>query len=222
VYCAAASYAAIRHAIRACCVTLTNGEPSSLQSFALGAERLVNGVARQVIVGGAEEISEIQALSIQASYRRRGDQAPLLGEGAALFTLETREEAQKRGARELAEVVASATVFTPDLQRGYEACVARIRRGVGDATFGAIAHVIGAGKRGLDERAPLSGDVTVHAIAPRLGYLGSATGAFGVAAALADRSIGAGSLVLVVGASDDGSASTVLFRKLANASEEAS
>ena len=223
VFCAAASHAAIRKSIRGSCITLTNGEPSALQSFALGVERLLQGGAKQVVVGGAEELTEIYALAVQIAHTTKKRTAPVLGEGAALFSLETRETARARGARELAEVLASGSSFCPDAHRAYERNLERIRESVGDETLRGVRHLFGSQKAWLEEVTPIGGEhVEVHALYPRFGYAGSLTGGLAVAAMLADARIPSGELVLVNNVSEEGNASTVLFRKLANAWEGAS
>jgi hypothetical protein len=218
VMCAAASYVAIRKSIRESCITLTNGEPSSLQSFALGIDRLLQGRAKQVLVGGAEELTEIYALSVQAAYSARGKRSPVLGEGAAVFTLETRETAVGRGAPELAWVLAVSSCFCPNVQEAYEHNIARIRTLVGDEPLRGVSHLFSAQKAQVNELGPLgAGDVLVHTLYPRFGYVGSATGGLAVAAMLADEHIPPGSLVLVNNVSEEGNASSVLLRKMRHA-----
>jgi hypothetical protein len=214
VFCAAASYVAIRRSIRGSCITLSNGEPSSLQSVALGVDRLLQGNVRQVVVGGAEELTEISALAIQARHDALCMEAPILGEGAVVFTLEARETARRRGAPELACLLASAASCCLDVQQAYEQNLSRIREQVGAGVLGAVRNLFSAQKVRLRELKPLGGsDIKVHALYPRFGYVGALTGGLAIAAMLADQRILPGELVLVNNASDEGNTSTVLLRK---------
>jgi 3-oxoacyl-(acyl-carrier-protein) synthase len=204
VLCAAASFTAIHCALRESCVTLTNGETASLQSFALGVARLTHGGARQMLVGGVEEQDELRALFARAPPR----------EGAAVFTLEHRADAHERGARVLAEVLGASSSFCPDAARAHAANVARLRASIGADDFAAIRHVFSAEAPEVDERAPLDQAVTLHAPSDRAGPTGSATGALAVAAMLADARVEPGAVVLVNGVSASGNATSVVFRKL--------
>lgn len=215
VYCAPASYAAIRRGVKEACVTINNDEPSSLYAFDCGMGHLRTGRAKQAIVGATEEISEIYALALQKIHESRGRRGPILGEGAGLFSLELAETAEARGAKPLAEVLAVSTCYCPDKQDGYENNIKRLSAQVGESVMAEIDHMMSAQKRDLDEEAPLTASPTKHKLYPKLGFLNGLTGAMAVAAALVDEDIEAGSLILINNASEEGNHASLLIRKLA-------
>jgi 3-oxoacyl-[acyl-carrier-protein] synthase II len=216
VFCAAASYVAIRQSLQACSVTLTGGAPSSCQAIAAAADRLAQGPARQILAGGAEEVSPVYALAAQAAFARREVPAPRLGEGAAIFALERQSEAERRGARALATIVASASTFSPNPRLGYERCLERAAR-IAPSALRELRHVFFAGDIMPSEvRALPSGSKAIH-LTDRLGFLGAASGAFALAVALADRRVEPGSTVLIASPSASGSVSVLVVQKLQDA-----
>lgn len=215
VFCAAASYTAIRRGIKEACVTINNGEPSSLYAFDCGMGHLRAGRARQAVVGATEELTEIYGLSLQKMYEAHGKRAPILGEGAGLFSLELASTAKERDAEPLAEILEVSNCFCPDMQEGYEHNIACIRNAVGEETFAEIDHIMSAQKNGLNELKVFDKEPILHKLYPKFGYLNGLTGTFSVAAALVDDTIPVGSLILINNASEDGNHASLLLRKLA-------
>lgn len=206
-----ASYAAIRRSIKASCVTLTNGETSSLDAFSFGARQIADGRVDFAIVGGAEELTPAQALAVGAIHRERGGGCPVMGEGAALFGLESAQAAGRRGAQPLASLLAVHTVFCPDLAAGAAECWSRIKRLAPANDVASIAHVflnreIDLASFGLDAAR------VVHP-AHMFGYLGALNGAMGVLSALVDPAIPSGAPVLVVNLSEEGNCTMLLLKK---------
>jgi 3-oxoacyl-[acyl-carrier-protein] synthase II len=217
VFCAAASYVAIRHGIKESCITLGNDEPSALSAFGFAMGRLRRRRARHIVVGATHELSEIYALGVQRACDRAGRPAPILGEGAAAFSVEPASVASERGAAPVAELLACSALFCPEKQRAYERNLEALRAQAGAGVLEGVAHVVSAEKSDLDDLGPIRGGARLHRLYPRLGYLSAAAGAFGVAAALADRTVEEGAVVLVNAASDRGNCASLLLRKLASA-----
>ncbi len=215
VFCASASYAAIRHNIKEACVTVNNDEPSSLYAFDCGMGHLLTGRAKQAVVGSTEELSEIYALALQKIHESRGRRAPILGEGAGLFSLELAATARARGASPLAEILAISTCFCPDKQAGYAHNLERLVAQVGGDAIRDIDVIMSAQKIDLDEDLPLDHVPEKRHIYPKLGFLNGLTGTLELAAALVDRTIPKDALILINNASEDGNHASLLLRKCA-------
>ncbi len=207
-----ASYAAIRRSIKASCVTLTNGETSSLDTFGVGAMQVAEGRADFVIVGGAEELTPAQALAVGALHRERGSGCPVLAEGAALFGLESAQAASRRGAQALASVLAVHSVYCPERTAAVAECWSRIQRMTPAGDVEGISDVFL--NREFDI-APFGLDaVRVVNPAHTFGYLGALNGAIGVLSAIVDPEVAAGACVLVINLSEEGNCTMLLMKKL--------
>jgi 3-oxoacyl-[acyl-carrier-protein] synthase II len=110
-----AGQAAIKHRLRGVNSTISAGLASSLYAIDYAADFLRFGRASMLLAGGVEEIAEESYLGFRKngllsqsnrsqpfSQNRDG---VVLGEGSALFALESAERAAERGASILAEVV---------------------------------------------------------------------------------------------------------------------
>ncbi len=109
-----AGQAAIKHKLRGVNSTISAGLVSGLYAIHYAAEFLRFGRASALLAGGVEELAEESFLSFHkagfgsASGRMRPfnpeRDGSLIGEGSALWTLETAEGASKRGVEPLLEV----------------------------------------------------------------------------------------------------------------------
>jgi 3-oxoacyl-(acyl-carrier-protein) synthase len=192
------SYVSIELGITGPAVMTTELEVSGEAALAYGVRTIVDGTADVCLAGGTDELADILPPVLQAAGVLTHDVArPLdpaadghaLGEGAAVFVLESRERARARGARVYAEIVPHAGFGVPSPIHGHpgepDAIVRRLR-GVLDGADLVVAAA--SGLPGLDE---LEARVLAQTIdrhvpvtAPRgaLGHFGAA-GALGVAAA---------------------------------------
>ncbi len=109
-----AGQAAIKHRLRGVNSTISAGLVSGLYAIHYAMEFLRLGRAKALLAGGVEELCEESYLSCQKAgiSSPRGRLSPfaperdgtVLGEGSALWVLETGEAAEKRGAKPLLEV----------------------------------------------------------------------------------------------------------------------
>jgi 3-oxoacyl-[acyl-carrier-protein] synthase II len=109
-----AGQAAIKHKLRGINSTVSAGIVSGLYAMGYAMEFLRFGRARALLAGGVEELCEESYLSFKKAgwSSRRGRILPfapdrdgtLLGEGSAVWMLETEERAKERGARPLLEL----------------------------------------------------------------------------------------------------------------------
>lgn len=105
----ASGYASIWEEMRALNVAVSDGNCGALDAVACADVHFGSGRADALLVGGAEAASE----ALFVAFHRLGmlEAGATLGEGAAMLALETRELAERRGARALAEVVGFGTAF---------------------------------------------------------------------------------------------------------------
>jgi 3-oxoacyl-[acyl-carrier-protein] synthase II len=215
VFCAAASYAAIRFSIKESCVTVTNDEPSSLNAFSYGIDHLLSGRVDMAIVGAAEELSAIYMMASLRVAQTHDYLMPILAEGAQIFALETFASAAARGAKPLGEVLGWATCFCPDKQRAHDFNMTRILEWVGAEDFNAIEHIYSCHKD-IDEQIGSLSKARLHKLYNKFGYCCSMSGSMAVTTALADKSIPKGALILTNNMADSGSAASMLIRRLAD------
>lgn len=123
---APASHLAIRLKARALNTTVASGQCAGLDALGYAAKMLRDGRARQVVVGGVEELSPAALwvyLNAQVLSGGQLDDAGrpfdaestgwLLAEGAAVVVLERKADALARGARPLAELIGWSSAFAP-------------------------------------------------------------------------------------------------------------
>ena len=195
----ASGYVSIWEDLRALNVTVTDGNCGALDAVTCADVHLETGRADAVLVGGVEAMSE----GLYLAFQRLGPitSRTVLGEGAALFSMEPLEAARARGARVEATVLGTGTSFGAPphdgallfgSQEAAERAVQGALRDAGvaasdvdlvvsgvigqgpftDAELGAIARVVGEG-------------VAVAAPKTLFGETLGAGGAMGMAAAIA-------------------------------------
>lgn len=206
-----ASYAAIRHGIRGSCITLTDGDTSSLKALALAATQLEAGRIDLALVGGAEEATPAYALYRAALAAAAGRPCPALWEGATLFSLECAERVAAAGRASLAGLFGCAQVFAADdPQGGLAACVSRLRRRCGDALD--EVSVVYADREADLRRAGLDRCRRVD-LAERLGHAGAMSASVAILDALVDRQVAPRETILVLQADREGACAAALLRK---------
>lgn len=165
---APAGQTAIWHDLRGVNSTICSGTGSGLQAIAYAANLIRAGRADTLLAGGADELCFESFLGfhrtgrVAGSSRRQGagaDPRPIpfaadrngfaLGEGAALFLLEERDQALARGATPLGEIRGSGNAFDPSRGRDAARAAGALERSVEEAL--AEARIDGAGLGG-DQR----------------------------------------------------------------------
>jgi 3-oxoacyl-(acyl-carrier-protein) synthase len=136
----AAGYVSIWEDLRALNVSVSDGNCGALDAVTC-ADLLLAGLRADVLlVGGAEAMTEglyAAFLRLGGSPEGRGSAAgALLGEGAALLVVETRDGARARGASPIAEIVGYGTAFAPPEHEG------ALVRASTEATERAIAEAL--------------------------------------------------------------------------------
>lgn len=207
VFNASASYAAIRKSIKGSCVTVTNGEPSSLDAIRIGASQLLSGRAHLAFVGGASEMTPWH-IALCAS---RAEEILALSEGALLLSLESADGACARNASCLGTVRATTSLFSPEPVKALKEGLRRLSSDAG-ADYESITHV-------YTDRLDLMGEVSDFAgsaicnLSERFGYLGSLFGATALISALVDQSVPQGARILIINAGMQGNLTAALFTK---------
>jgi 3-oxoacyl-[acyl-carrier-protein] synthase II len=188
------SYVSIELGISGLTAMTTDAEVSGEAAVAWGARLIADGAADRCLVGATDEIADILIAVLDESGGLTRDTArPLdraadgrvLGEGAAVFVLEAREQAHARGARAYCEIVPHAGFSVRSPIHGYPRDPAEIARRLG--ALAADVELVVAAASGLPALdacearmlAALVGD-RVPVVAPR-----GALGDFGAAGALA-------------------------------------
>lgn len=118
-----ACHIGIRHDARGPCNTISHGDVSSLLAIDEGAQVICRGQADVMLVGGASSRLAISDLLWHKGARLAQSDAPaeticrpfdidrmgmVMGEGAAMFVLESRDFAERRGAKPLATWLGTA------------------------------------------------------------------------------------------------------------------
>lgn len=105
----ASGYVSIWEDLRALNVAVSDGNCGALDTLACADVYLETGRADAIVVGGGEALSE----GLYLAFQRLGSltSGMLLGEGAALFVLETLESATARGAKVDAMLLGTGTSF---------------------------------------------------------------------------------------------------------------
>lgn len=154
-----ASYAAIRHAIRGSCITLTDGPVSALKALAMGITQLRCGRIDLALCGGAEEATPAAALVLEADLYRQGRRGPLpaLLDGAIFLALEPEARAREQGRDPLLGIHACQHRFVAGQPaQALQACLDALRPHPAFERISAvdISGPIDAGMPGLPGREP--------------------------------------------------------------------
>lgn len=207
-----AGYVSIREDLRAPNVTVVDGNCGALDAVLTSETHLANGRADAFLVGGGEVLSDSLYLAFRklgvlaegARPYRPGDAAfdgMRLGEAAVYLAIESVEAAGKRGARCYGRVVGYGNAFEPPdseavlVHASSRAVQRTIEMALRDAKLepSAISAVCGSanGLAAFDRAesaaitAVLGPDVPVAATKARYGETFGASGALGIASALA-------------------------------------
>lgn len=208
----AAGYASIWEDLQALNVTVSNGNPGALDAVLVAELHIGAGRADSLLVGGAEAMSEGIYLAFHSLGSLAESDRPycpgepdgrgmVLGEGAAFIVVEPESIARARGAKVWAEVCGYGTAFEPPASEALvvhastlataqaaRAALAEAEMAPGDIDVVAASV---SGYPGIDaaELAAIEEvfgpDVCVAAPKALLGETLGATGAMGMAAALA-------------------------------------
>ncbi|GHH24844.1 beta-ketoacyl synthase N-terminal-like domain-containing protein [Streptomyces rubradiris] len=228
-----ASQVAMRHSFTGLNASLAGGQISALSALRYARNALLTGRAARLLTGGVEELSAHTAWA----WQRGGalGERPALGEGSAVFVMETADDGTGRApGGSLAELAACEVAFTP-LDEGPHAVAAALARCVEDAlrAGGAEPGDIGVVSAGASSgpgwsaveargrRRALAGhEPEVLRVQDVLGETYSASGALQLAALLAHWEDGAPAAAggaadwgLVTSVGHDGSVGAALLRR---------
>jgi 3-oxoacyl-(acyl-carrier-protein) synthase len=183
------------------------GDTASALAIAAGFHDLRDGRSDVAIVGGYDSLLTtstylayhnaglLSSMAPARAYRPfdRDRDGIVLGEGAAFLVLERAEDARRRGAAVLGEILSVGDATEPDDTLDAKASGAALRAAVETATGGrpfdfVVAHGIGTERGDRDEAGLLDAvvgrSVPVTAFKGQTGYLGAATAAVELVLAL--------------------------------------
>lgn len=207
VFNSSASYAAIRKFIKASCVTVTNGEPSSLDAIRIGSSQLLSGRANLAFVGGAIEMTPWHIALCAASQ----EEIPILSEGVLLLSLENANGVLARKAPFLGTVCATTSLFSSDLAKVLKEGLRRISSEA-FSDYESITHVYANRMDLMDEVLDFE-HVTINDLSERFGYLGPLFGVTALISALVDLSVPQGARILIINTGMEGNLTAALFTK---------
>ncbi|QIQ04378.1 beta-ketoacyl synthase N-terminal-like domain-containing protein [Streptomyces liangshanensis] len=211
---------AIRHTLKGPNVTVSGGAATALLALNY-ASRLLRGQHATALLAGAAEEFSVQRARLEQVADHGGAEAPPLGEGAALFLLESGQAAHDSGRTVLATVLGCRFRAFRSVDRasaGLRTCVDDVLRAAG-ADPGDVALVAPGTPPGLLGKEETSALDTVGgtrlAVRPLLGDATAASAALQLAAVLATRADDpslAGRLALVTAVDRDGTVGAALLR----------
>ncbi|MEU6862130.1 beta-ketoacyl synthase N-terminal-like domain-containing protein [Streptomyces sp. NPDC046876] len=181
---------AIRHTLKGPNVTVSGGSATGLLALNYASRLLRGGHATALLAGAAEEFS-VQRARLEHVADHGGAGADPLGEGAALFLLESGAAARDGGRPVLATVLGSRFRAFPETGRAGEAlarCIADVLADAGAAPvdLALVAPGTPPGQLGKQERSALDGLAGERiAVRPLVGDATAASAAFQLAAVLA-------------------------------------
>lgn len=210
-----AGQCAIWHRLRGPNTTIAAARTSGLTALRYARTLLSTGRARRVLCGAAEEYSASRSWLDRRT--RGGDDATVLGEGAAMLLVEPATDVGP-GRTPLAEVAAVELGVAPDgdLAGALTGCVRRALARAGASAEEVWAASPGAGGAERAVHADLFGEDALAEVPPveLLGELAAATGAFQLAMVLgtAARQPVAGRYAVVTTADREGSIGCAVLR----------
>jgi 3-oxoacyl-[acyl-carrier-protein] synthase II len=207
VFNAPASYAAIRKSIKASCVTVTNGDPSSLDAIRIGANQLDSERARLAFVAGATEMTPWHIAMCAAAGV---DNFPL-SEGAMVLSLETADDAGRRGAPVLGTVAAMTSLFSPEPTPAVKEAMRRLKAEAA-ADYQSITDIYTNREDLLSEITELGG-CKVHNLTNRFGYMGPLFGITALTAALLEETVLPGDQFMILDVGREGNLAAGIFSK---------
>ena len=207
VYCSTASYGAIRKSIKGGCITLINGDTSSLDAVIMGFEYLRNNSSKIIICGGVEEL-----LNIHLKQNDNKDEKPL-GEGAFVFFLETLSDAKKRNASIFGEVMEYSTLFCPDLQLGATKNLFYLKEKVGQEMLDSVKYIFTNKPNTSYFENDFTKSVKIKTIEDKIGFLGPLSGAAHLASLIVDKEILSGDISLILNQDKNGNCTSLLVKK---------
>ncbi|MBU7597314.1 3-oxoacyl-ACP synthase [Streptomyces sp. P38-E01] len=216
----AAGQCAIWHSLKGPNTTIAGGRAAGLSALSYATGLLGSGRARTVLCGAAEEFSTARAWLDH--HRRGADSGALLGEGCAMFMLESGSFATEES-RGLAEVAAvESRVFFDDLRDALGGCIdAVLERGeISREDVFAVSTSPLTGTLGEQEHAVLTDRFGAELLgrAPAMSSIGDTTAAsaafqIGSLLSLAERGdVPAGGVALVSSVDDNGVVSCAALR----------
>lgn len=219
----AAGQSAIWHGIKGPNTTIAGGRLTGITALSYAARLHRGGHCTRVLCGAAEEYS-VQRSWLEWHGRAGEDRGTPLGEGGAVFLLETAEDAVAAGRRPLARLLATgfrASGSADGLRRELAECIRGALRAAGarteDVRLVAPSDAGGA-HAGIEEAAvaDVLGAVRPEWLhcRPLLGDTSAASASFQLAAVLAaagDEGIEPGRLALVTAVDQDGTVGCALL-----------
>ncbi|MFD0265988.1 beta-ketoacyl synthase N-terminal-like domain-containing protein [Streptomyces sp. NPDC127106] len=211
---------AIRHTLKGPNVTVSGGSATGLLALNYAARLLRGGHATALLAGAAEEFS-VQRARLEHVADHGGAAPGPLGEGAALFLLESARAARDGGRPVLATVLGSRFRAFPETGRAGAALARCIADVLADAQaapedVAVVAPGTPPGLLGKQEESALDGIPGERiAVRPRVGDATAASAAFQLAAVLAAggaRAALVDRLALVTALDRDGTVGATLLR----------
>jgi 3-oxoacyl-[acyl-carrier-protein] synthase II len=225
----ATGQAAIRLGLKGVNATVAGGEVAFFSALRYAGNALANGYAGAVLTGAVEELTPHSAWLAAAGRPDAG--SPPVGEAAAVFLVESAEQADAAGRAARAEVLAVSTGFAPEpacdaLTTALAGCVRRVLRTAGLTP--SDVHTLATGGTGVGARDEAElravadgldgrdlGDLRHITVTGLLGDCQAATGALQLAAVLAvhDRDPGLdGTVSLLTGTTNENAVAACLVR----------
>jgi len=203
-------YANIRYDIQTLSATVSTGFNAGLDAITYAHDRIFSGYNSALLAGGLDEVSYYTIIGMMRSgmYSKSGSMQPfgiesdgyIMGEGCALFMIESEESAKSRGAQIICEIAGIGTTFDfNEANAGYSTTGDGARRamtnacdmaGISTADVSFVASSANGNKAGdtmeLNAIRETFGDAPVAAYKIKTGECYGASPAINTACAIAD------------------------------------